>query len=201
MSFFSSTKTAGNAFMILGILQIIGGIAAVIAPFMDQSVNQAFSTVLGIGAIICGAIMYVYGYKVHNGSISAKIDILAAFVRIAGITTIIAGVFTVIANVIIGADVATEAITAIVTIVIGLIIIFISTKINDGKQTTGDKIIWVLLMIIFIIDVILSVFTIVAGLNPISLTVIVTGICDLLVYIFMVILLCDKDVKSEMGLN
>jgi hypothetical protein len=187
--------------MILGILQIIGGIAAVIAPFMDQSVNQAFSTVLGIGAIICGAIMYVYGYKVHNGSISAKIDILAAFVRIAGITTIIAGVFTVIANVIIGADVATEAITAIVTIVIGLIIIFISTKINDGKQTTGDKIIWVLLMIIFIIDVILSVFTIVAGLNPISLTVIVTGICDLLVYIFMVILLCDKDVKSEMGLN
>ncbi len=75
--------------------------------------------------------------------ISAKIDILATFVRIVGVTTIISGIFLVIAEIILGADILSEALTAIVTIIIGLIIIFISTRINDGKQTTGDKIIWV----------------------------------------------------------
>ena len=59
--------------------------------------------------------------------ISAKIDILATFVRIVGVTTIISGIFLVIAEIILGADILSEALTAIVTIIIGLIIIFITT--------------------------------------------------------------------------
>ena len=45
-------------------------------------------------------------------------------------------------------------------IVVGLIIVFISTKINDGKQTTGDKIIWVLLVIAFIIMLIFEAISV-----------------------------------------
>lgn len=99
-----------------------------------------------------------------------------------------------------GADLLSEALTAIVTIIIGLIIIFISTRINDGKQTTGDKIIWVLLLIFFILDIISSILSIIDGFDPLMLSQIITGICYTIVYIFMVLLLFDSDVKKEMGM-
>lgn len=40
MSFFSSPKTAGNAFEIIGILGIIGGIFAIIDGFIDEYAIQ-----------------------------------------------------------------------------------------------------------------------------------------------------------------
>jgi hypothetical protein len=141
-----------------------------------------------------------YGIKVLNGVISEKIDILAAYVRVVGVITIINGIFLAIAMVIIGADLLSEAIGAIISIIVGLIIIFISTKINDGKQSTGDKIIWILLLIFFIIDVIASILSIIAGFDPFSLSTIVTGICATIAYLFMLILLFDSDVKKEMGM-
>ncbi len=200
MSFLSNPKTAGNAFEIIGILEIIGGIFAIIDGVIHDDIDTTFAVVIGIGAIICGLIIAFYGNKVRNGVISEKIDILAAFVRIVGVITIITGIFLVIANVIIGADLLSEAISGIISIIIGLIIIFISTKINDGKQTIGDKIIWILLLIFFILDVIGSILTIVAGFDPLSLTLIVTGICSTIAYIFMILLLFDADVKKEMGM-
>ena len=200
MSFLSNPKTAGNAFEIIGILEIIGGIFAIIDGVIHDDIDTTFAVVIGIGAIICGLIIAFYGNKVRNGVISEKIDILATFVRIVGVITIITGIFLVIANVIIGADLLSEAISGIISIIIGLIIIFISTKINDGKQTIGDKIIWILLLIFFILDVIGSILTIVAGFDPLSLTLIVTGICSTIAYIFMILLLFDADVKKEMGM-
>ena len=200
MSFLSNPKTAGNAFEIIGILEIIGGIFAIIDGIMHDDVDTGFAAVVGIGAIICGLIVAFYGNKVRTGVISEKIDILAAFVRIVGVTTIISGIVLVIANVMIGADLLSEAISAIISIIIGLIIIFISTKINDGKQTTGDKIIWILLLVFFIIDLVLSILTIIAGFDPLSLTVIISGICYTIAYLFMILLLFDGDVKKEMGM-
>jgi len=200
MSFLSSPKTAGNAFEIIGILQIIAGIFAIIDGFRDEEIDTGFAVVIGIGAIICGLIIMFFGTKVRKEIISAKIDILATFVRIAGVTTIISGICLVIAEVMIGADILAEAISAIITIAIGLLIIFISTKINDGKQTTGDKIIWVLLLVFFVLDLIFSVLSIVAGFDPLMLSQIITGICSTLVYIYLIILLFDADVKNEMGM-
>lgn len=198
MSFLSNPKTAGIAFLILGCLQIIGGISSIALPFSNKDVSQAYYTIVGVGAIICGLLMYFYGYRVYKGIISKKIDILAAFVRIIGVVAIIGGLFSVAAKLAVGADLGSQAAAAIIAIIIGLIIIFISTKINDGKNTTGDSIIWVILLIVFILELIVAIFTIVGGLNPLSLVVIITGICNVLVYLFMIVLLCDKDVKAEM---
>ncbi len=198
MSFLSNPKTAGIAFLILGCLQIIGGISSIALPFSNKDVSQAYYTIVGVGAIICGLLIYFYGYRVYKGIISKKIDILAAFVRIIGVVAIIGGLFSVAAKLAVGADLGSQAAAAIIAIIIGLIIIFISTKINDGKNTTGDSIIWVILLIVFILELIVAIFTIVGGLNPLSLVVIITGICNVLVYLFMIVLLCDKDVKAEM---
>ena len=58
MSFFSSLKTAGNAFEIIGILGIIGGIFAIIDGFIDEEIDTGFAITIGIGAIICGLILH-----------------------------------------------------------------------------------------------------------------------------------------------
>lgn len=100
MSFFSRPNTAGNAFEIIGILEIIAGIFAIIDGFIDEEIDTGFAVVLGVGAIICGLIIAFFGTKVRKGIISEKIDILATFVRIVGVTTIISGLFLVIAEVI-----------------------------------------------------------------------------------------------------
>ena len=74
MSFLSSPKTAGNAFEIMGILQIIAGIFAIIDGFRDEEIDTGFAVVIGIGAIICGLIIMFFGTKVRKEIISAKID-------------------------------------------------------------------------------------------------------------------------------
>lgn len=201
MSFLSNPRMAGTALEIIGILEIIGGIFSIADGFVKDEVNTNFAIVIGIGAIVCGCILAFFALKVRKGIISAKIDILAIFVRVVGITTILSGIFFIIAEVILNPeDLTAQIIGGVISIVIGLIIVFISSKINDGKQTTGDKIIWVLLLIFFILDIISSVLMVIGAINPLSLSQIVTGICYALAYLFMIILLFDSDVRKEMGM-
>lgn len=201
MSFLSNPRMAGTALEIIGILEIIGGIFSIADGFVKDEVNTNFAIVIGIGAIVCGCILAFFALKVRKGIISAKIDILAIFVRVVGITTILSGIFFIIAEIILNPeDLTAQIIGGVISIVIGLIIVFISSKINDGKQTTGDKIIWVLLLIFFILDIISSVLMVIGAINPLSLSQIVTGICYALAYLFMIILLFDSDVRKEMGM-
>jgi hypothetical protein len=199
MSFFSETKNAGLAFMIVGILSILGGIIAVILGAMGYKVDDATVFTIGgavtaIGTIIYGVLYFGYGQKVRSGAISAKIEILAMFVALVGVGTIITGIFSAIGAAVDGTDLGAVIVSVIISIILGLIILFISKKINDGKQTTGDKIIWILLLIIFAICIILAI------LEIITIIGIITGICHLIIYVFMMILLLDNEVKSAMGM-
>ncbi len=199
MSFFSDPKHAGLAFMIVGILSIIGGIITIAFGAMEYQLNDdtVFThgyIAIGLGSLIAGLLYTGYGSKVRGGAIAAKIDILANFVRIAGIVAIVNGVFSAIGGIIDGADLGAEIVSAIISIIIGLIIIWIASKINDGKQSIGDKIIWILLLIVFVIEIIIAILAI------ISLIGIIYGICYLIIYVFMLILLLDGEVKAEMGM-
>jgi hypothetical protein len=202
MSFFSEPKNAGLAFIIIGVITVIGGIITVVLGAMgyefeagDNVYKFALGTaVAAIGTIIYGCMQFGYGKKVRDGTVSAKIDILAAFVKLVGVGTIVTGIFSAIGTVMNGDEIGTGIVSAIISIVIGLIIIWIGTKINDGKQTLGDKIIWVILLIAFILCLIAAI------LEIITIIGIITGICELIIYVFMLILLFDPEVKSEMGI-
>ena len=202
MSFFSEPKNAGLAFIIIGVITVIGGIITVILGAMgyefeagDNVYKFALGTaVAAIGTIIYGCMQFGYGKKVRDGTVSAKIDILATFVKLVGVGTIVTGIFSAIGTVMNGDEIGTGIVSAIISIVIGLIIIWIGTKINDGKQTLGDKIIWVILLIAFILCLIAAI------LEIITIIGIITGICELIIYVFMLILLFDPEVKSEMGI-
>lgn len=188
MAFFTA-KNAGIAFMIAAILNIIGAIVAVI---LMRDTNLAGAAVMAIGGIICALLYFIYGNKVRKGEISDKIEILAQFVKIVGLVQIISAIFNAAGNAVSGAEIGIVGL--IVSIIIGLIIIFISTRINDGKQTTGDKIIWIILLIAFVICLIVAILEIIAIIT------IIYGICDLIIYIFMIVLLTDPEVKSAMNM-
>lgn len=194
MGFFSEPKHAGTAYVIVAILQILGAIISIILEAMDGGEVLVPVVISAIGAIIAGVIMFGYGNKVRTGVITDKVEILAQFVRIVGIVMIITAVFDCIAKVVLGAELGAELYSAIITIILGLIVIFCASKINDGKKTGGDKVIWILLLLIFIIEILLAILLI------ISIVGIIYGICYLVLYGCMFALLIDNDVKNAMNM-
>ena len=91
-------------------------------------------------------------------------------------------------------DIGASIVGAIVGILIGLLIVFISTKINDGKETVGDSIIWIILLIAFIILLIVSI------LEFFTLILIIDGIAHLFIALFMIAFLFDPEVKKKMNM-
>ena len=199
MAFFSA-KNAGLAFMIVAVLSIISAIALIVMSIMDVDVESikahelTYFIILAIGEVICACLYFTYGQKVRSRAIDRKIDILANYVKIVGITTIIGGLFSAVAVIVEGGDLGSALVGAIIAIVLGLIILFIASKINDGKQTTGDKLIWIILLVVFVICLLWAILEIIAIITIIS------GICDLIIFSFMILLLIDEDVKKEMGI-
>ena len=194
MGFFSEPKHAGTAYVIVAILQILAALITIILAAMDGGDLLVPVVIAGIGSIIAGVIMFGYGNKVRTGVISDKVEILAQFVRIVGIVMIIKAVFDCISNVVAGAALGSEMYGAIITIVLGLIVIFCASKINDGKKTGGDKVIWILLLLIFIVEIIFAILLI------ITIVGIILGICNLVLYGCMFALLIDNDVKNAMNM-
>ena len=207
-SMFDNTKIVGGAFFVVGILQIVAAILVIIAGFGDPATIDGepvehwkeICIVSGIGSLICACLYFFFAVKVYNGTISQKINILASYVRIVGVITIIAGIFDAIAVFVAGGGLGGALVTAIITIIIGLIIMFIAGKIVDGKQTVGDKIIWIILLVVFVLKLIVEALGIFGSFNPLSISGIVSGIAGVIIALFMIAFLFDPEVKSEMNM-
>lgn len=204
-SFFDNTKTVGFAFLLVGIILIIDAVFNIAIGFIDvadlpedtvKDIDNwmVYCILGGIGSLICAVLYTMFAMKVYKGEYSQKIVILEKYVRIVGLTTALGGVFNAIASIAGGEDVGVAIVGAIILVLIGLLIMFMASKINDGKQTTGDKIIWVILLIAFILLLIGSILSI------FSLTGIIDGIAHAIIALFMIAFLFDADVKSKMNM-
>jgi len=199
MAFFSA-KNAGLAFMILAVVEAIVAVLMIVLSFMDiedlKKYSTAYFIIVAVGALIAACLYFTFGKKVRDGEISNKIDILAQYVKIVGIVTIVGGICGAIAEAVGLDEVSFGAALggAVISIILGLIIMFIASKINDGKQTTGDKIIWIILLVLFVLLIIAAVGEIITIIGA------PVGICDLIIYVFMLTLLVDPEVKSEMNM-
>ena len=166
MSFFDNQKVLGYAFLVVGLILVIDAILTIVFGFVDVNDDMKegidnwtiYCVLGGIGSLICAVLYTMFAMKVYNGVYSEKIVILERYVMIVGLTIALGGIFNAVASIAGGQDVGVAIVSAILSILIGLIIMFIATKINDGKQTVGDSIIWILLLIAFIIVLILSIF-------------------------------------------
>lgn len=194
-----AAKNAGIAFMVVGVLTILGGILTIAIPILGlegfEDYDTIYFVILAVGEFISGALYFVYGKKANDGTISKKIDILAYFVRVVGVTAIISGVFSTVAAMYPELDIGTFFAGAISSIVIGLILILAATKVNDNKKSLVDKIIWTILLIAF-----LSLFLI-SLMEVIGVDNVVAGAIGILTYVYMIILLFDPEVEIAMGIR
>ncbi len=207
MSFFDNTKNLGTVFLIVGLLYILDAIVLIAAGFIDLPVGEQISedanltlycVIAGIGSLI-GAILYVkYALKVSSGEISAKIDILASYVKIIGLVFMIVGIFQAIALAVSGAGIMAGLTGFLFSIIIGFIIMIIGGKINDGKQTVGDRIIWIILLIAFVLMFIIDLLGIVGSVTTLSLNGLISSVAGVLISVFMIRFLIDPEVRSQM---
>ncbi|MBR4180933.1 MAG: hypothetical protein IKQ57_02165 [Candidatus Methanomethylophilaceae archaeon] len=205
MSFFKENRTAGIALMVLGAINLIVGLVALVTALTAGNIVVS-AVVACIGPIIMAALYLRFGISVKNGGVPKKIDILAYFVRLAGLSEIIIAVFNLwYAIETSGAVVAIGAV--IISVIIGLIILFIAGRINDGRQDTGDKIIWIILVVLFAISAVLDVLAVIGFITDgnfafdlKTISALIVPIASFIIDVFMLLLLFDSDVKREMNM-
>ena len=200
MSFLDNTKTAGTALWIVGILMIISALLTIICGAVDDEMNDHVIgwVILGIGSLICALVYFAFGKSVKSGEVSDKFDIVTKFVYVVGYTTIIGGVFAALCG--FGFDdIGGYLVSGIISIVLGFVILWIHKKITDGNISTFDRIMWILLLVIFVICFISSFFGI--GGSGLALAVnIIVAICDIVIYLFMIAFMLDNSVKAKFGM-
>ena len=200
MSFLDNTKTAGTALWIVGILMIISALLTIICGVGDDEMNDHVIgwVILGIGSLICALVYFGFGKSVKSGEVSDKFDIVTKFVYVVGYTTIIGGVFAALCG--FGFDdIGGYLVSGIISIVLGFVILWIHKKITDGNISTFDRIMWILLLVIFVICFISSFFGI--GGSGLALAVnIIVAICDIVIYLFMIAFMLDNSVKAKFGM-
>lgn len=200
MSFLDNTKTAGTALWIVGILMIISALLTIICGVVDDEMNDHVIgwVILGIGSLICALVYFAFGKSVKSGEVSDKFDIVTKFVYVVGYTTIIGGVFAALCG--FGFDdIGGYLVSGIISIVLGFVILWIHKKITDGNISTFDRIMWILLLVIFVICFISSFFRI--GGSGLALAVnIIVAICDIVIYLFMIAFMLDNSVKAKFGM-
>ena len=200
MSFLDNTKTAGTALWIVGILMIISALLTIICGVVDDEMNDHVIgwVILGIGSLICAMVYFAFGKSVKSGEVSDKFDIVTKFVYVVGYTTIIGGVFAALCG--FGFDdIGGYLVSGIISIVLGFVILWIHKKITDGNISTFDRIMWILLLVIFVICFISSFFGI--GGSGLALAVnIIVAICDIVIYLFMIAFMLDNSVKAKFGM-
>lgn len=113
-------------------------------------------------------------------------------------TTVVIGIFAAIGGIM--SDISFW--DNVISIIIGLIIVWAGRKILDGKQTTIDKILWILLTVLFLILFVVSFIGIfgVEGETLHLVVGVVSSICYAIVYLFMLCYMFDGDVKKGMGM-
>ena len=200
MSFLDNTKTAGTALWIVGILMIISALLTIICGVVDDEMNDHVIgwVILGIGSLICALVYFGFGKSVKSGEVSDKFDIVTKLVYVVGYTTIIGGVFAALCG--FGFDdIGGYLVSGIISIVLGFVILWIHKKITDGNISTFDRIMWILLLVIFVICFISSFFGI--GGSGLALAVnIIVAICDIVIYLFMIAFMLDNSVKAKFGM-
>ncbi|MDR3282239.1 MAG: hypothetical protein LBS92_01325 [Candidatus Methanoplasma sp.] len=189
MSFFDDNKNVGLALIIVGLIAIIAGI---LHPVLDD--DKGAGVAYGIAGIIGGIILLLFGLKVRSGS-NDKVAIVSGLLRAIGIATILAAIFNAIGFYLLNDSIGGAIGSLIISIIIGLIYIWIAQKIAGANKNAISKIIWVLLVVFSIILAILSLL----GAISSDIVAIISGIAWFIIYLYVFIASLSSEVKSSLG--
>ncbi len=203
MSFFDNPKNFGLAAIILGAVSLLAGIIGIVNGALADPIATG-SVVAAVGTLLFGVLILGIGLPIYRGDESSKLTILGMFVRFVGLAVIVVGVFSG-AGQIIDENLATGLGFIIVQVILGLILIWISGRIVDGSVDTLDRIVWIILLVVFAILVVVSLVGIITPLlGDLALLDIVIAvalsICQFILYAFLLVSILSDEVRSAMGM-
>ena len=192
MGFFDNTKNVGWAIVGAALLMILSGILSIVDGYGGD--HFAGFAIAGIGAIIASFFYLKFGNGVRTGARTDKMDIVGTFVKVVGYAVIVTGLFGSVGGLLGSGD----AVSSLIYVICGIIVLWVSSKMMDDKATTFDKIVWIVLLAVFLIlflSSFIGIFT-----NGFDVIVILTCLCKAIIYLIMFIFLFDVDVKKKMGM-
>ncbi len=192
MSLFDRSEIIGYVMMTLGIISVLD-IFFILFNNEGGILDNLDRIMVAIGSVIVATMFLSVGNRVVNGTIDGKINILGYVIRIIGFGTIVEGIFEMIAAYIGDYNDEFTVTTLLLSFLLGIIIVWMSVKITDGRETTGDKIIWIVLVPVFLIMIVVNIMSI--GDNSFM-----GPICEALIYVFMLAYLFDSDVRAGMNM-
>lgn len=205
MAFFDNQDHAGLALLILAIVSIVMAIVTMIWEVVDGSDIQVANIIVAVGTFIGGFLYLAFAQRVRGqtgsnvisdklgvsgGALNDKFDIICEFVKVFAMVRIVGGVFEIIGGLFNNALIA----NGVIDIIIGVIALFLYKKITDGKDSVVDKIVWIILLILFLLTIIGGVIAL-FGIITIPI-----GICMMIIGVFMFMGLLDSDVKAKFGM-
>jgi hypothetical protein len=198
MWFFDNTRALGILFWIVAIIQLAVGILILVLPLVmpdsfEEDVEYTFYLIVGLGQVVAALIYWWNADKVMKGKILGRINVLASYVAIVGVTSMIVYGCLGAAQVYVGVEVETSMMVVVGAIIVALIMLLVSFKIAKGKKGLLKKIIWVILVISFGVMLIRSV------LPADDYLTLIVSIAYLIISVFMLILLFSAEVRAAMG--
>lgn len=204
MSFFDNPKNFGLASVIIGAIIALTSLANIITGALEDPIAKG-AIVASIGTLVLGILVLGVGLPVYNGEVTDKLTILGMFVKFIGLAVIVVGVFSGVGEYLGDASLASVLVGLIVPILIGIVMIWLSERITDGSVDTLDRILWIVLLVVFAVLAVyflyLAVAVILAGGALTALVVgVVMNICAFILFAFLLISVLSDDVKSAMGM-
>ncbi len=203
MSLLDNPKNFGLAAIVIGIVSLLAGIIAIVKGALAEDI--AFGAMIAaVGTILYGLLILGIGLPIYRGEDTNSLSILGKFVRVIGLATIVVGVFAG-AGMIFDGTLGAGISEIVIGLIFGLILIWVATKILDGTVDLMDKIIWFILLIVFIV---LTIFSLVGIITPFiggldlldAVFIAVLSLCQFILYGFLLIAVLSNDVKKAMGI-
>ena len=210
-------KTIGLLAIIVGITEIIATMALIAVQFYFISspgfptpYNVAMAAVLrAIGPLALGIMIFFFGLKARKG-LNDKIVILSELFRVFGVAGVITGVCSIV-FVIMQNNPWTSFVIPLVTLMAGLIFVWVSSKIATCNKNAVGKILWATLLIFILVliallstnlyatfDIFVRVDYALAGY---IFAFSVTNLCVLYVRICIFVTLLLPEVRELMGVQ
>jgi MFS family permease len=200
MMFFQDTRSIGLVFWIVVALLLFNAIAVILGGFIEDIVvvpdyvtdKQMFCLVIGIGSLLSAIIYGMNAHKVMSKKLT-RLEVLRNYVMTVGICTTIGGVFSGLALYLFTNEPASGILIAVITIIIGLIVVGIASVLANGKKGFLKKVIWAILVIAFVL---MALNALIEADNYWEFA---EDIAHLLLAVFMLAFITDSDVRKEMG--
>ena len=190
MSFFDETKNFGLMAMIAGLVMVLSAILWVVDGF-DLGL---------IGVLIAGLLLLIFGLGVYQGEsklnigslfdegVTSKFGLVVAFIIIVGVIDIVQGIFAL----------------NIMSIVVGVLLILFGFLMKMDLSPILEKIIWIILLIVFLLGIIINGILSVVGAfggEPLGIVLnVLNAVAYLVIYIMLFLYMLSPEVKSRMSM-